>query len=227
MSTYFYDDAIVKKLQLWTRNTEVTITGPDETRRLFEVIADKTNDSPIKLPLICLTRRGGYQVTAPSKKPLSFDGLTLEANLKKSQQLNAVPITINYQLDVYARYFKEADEYARNLVFNIINYPTFQVEIPYENIDIEHDANIRLVSEVEDNSGIPERLISGQFTRITLGLEVDDAYLWDVRTRDNYSIGFRMSVENEPVTDYNINPKTDFFPDSDEETDGKSYENKF
>ena len=48
MSTYFYDDAIVKKLQLWTRNTEVTITGPDETRRLFEVIADKTNDSPIK-----------------------------------------------------------------------------------------------------------------------------------------------------------------------------------
>ena len=218
MSTYFYDDAIVRKLQLWTRNTEVTIVGPEETRRLFEVVADKTNDSPIKLPMICLTRRGGYEVTAQSKKPLSFDGLTLKANIDKSRQLNAIPITIQYQIDVYTRYFKEADEYTRNLIFNIINYPRFQVEIPYENIDIEHDANLKLISEVENNSSIPERLMGGQFTRMTLGIEVDDAYLWDVRTRDNYSIGFRLSMDDEVITDYNINPKTDSFPDENNTT---------
>ena len=217
MSTYLYDDAFMNKLRLWAQNTEVTITGPEETRRLFEVIADRSNDSPIKLPMICLTRRGGYQVTALNKKPLSFDGLTTSANPSKSQQLNAIPITIQYQLDVYTRYYKEADEYMRNLIFNIVNYPKLYVEIPYENADIVHNANIRIISEVENNSAVPERLIEGQFTRLTLGIDIDDAYLWDVRTRDNYSIGFQMAVPGEVIYNYNINPHTDSFPDDEDE----------
>jgi chorismate synthase len=51
-----------------------------------------------------------------------------------------------------------------------------------------HISNIRLTTEVEDNSDIPERLISGQFTRLTIGIDIDDAYLFDVRIRDNLSI---------------------------------------
>ena len=41
---------------------------------------------------------------------------------------------------------------------------------------------------MEDNSEIPERLVQGQFTRLTLNLSIDDAYLWDFRVRDNYII---------------------------------------
>ena len=51
MAIRYYDEALVNKLKNWTSNTDVTITGPDETRRMFEVIADKTKDKPIKLPL--------------------------------------------------------------------------------------------------------------------------------------------------------------------------------
>ena len=32
-------------------------------------------------------------------------------------------------------------------------------------------------------------MIPGQFTRLTLSLNIDDAYLWDVRSRNNIRIG--------------------------------------
>ena len=60
LSVTFYDDALLQKLNFWTEKTEMTVLGVNETSRLFQVVADKTNDSPIKLPLICLSRNGGY-----------------------------------------------------------------------------------------------------------------------------------------------------------------------
>ena len=190
MATKLYDDALLEKLRNWTQNTSITVVGPDETRRLLEVIADKNNDKPISLPLIALTRSRGYEVLdyGLGKQPMSFDGLTLNANYDQASQLNSIPIRLSYQLDVYTRYYEEADEYIRNLVFNIINFPKLIVNIPYNNENYKHSANIILNAEIEDNSDIPEQLVSGQFTRMTLRFDVDDARLWDVRYRDVYSI---------------------------------------
>lgn len=197
MSVGLYDEALLKKLQNWTRDTNVSIVGPQETRRLFQKIADETNDSPIKLPLISIKRPGGFTVLQTGKRPMSFDGMTLDATHEIAKQLNAIPIGISYQIDVYARYFEEADQYARNIVFNIINYPKLQVSIPYNNENYIHDSNIRMNPEVEDNSDIPERLISGQFTRYTIKIDIDDAYLWDVRYRDVYSIEVSYEVKDD------------------------------
>lgn len=188
MAVTLYDNALLKKLQKWTAGTELQLTGVNDTRKLFERISDQHNDRPIKLPLIALSRNGGYVILNKNKQPLSYMGSSLIQGQRKSVQLNAIPIGIAYQLDIYCRHLEEADEYARNLVFNIINYPKLNIEIPYEDMGLTHDSNIRLVSDVEDNSDIPERLISGQFSRLTLGIEIDDAYLWDVRIRDNLLI---------------------------------------
>ncbi len=189
MATKLYDDKLVEKLQSWSSKTKIGIYGPNDTRQLFEVIADKTNDTPIQLPIICLRRTGGYEILNKNKRPIAYDGFTRDANIEKSLQLNAIPINIPYQIDVYTRYFEEADAYMRDLVFNIVNHPTLEVEI-YDNNQsyISHKANIRIVSNVEDNSDIPERKIAGQFTRLTLSLSLDDAYLWDPRVRNNYLI---------------------------------------
>lgn len=188
MSVSLYDDALLNKFKKWTAGAPVFLTGVNETTRLFEVLSDKTNDQPIKLPLIALSRPGGYRISNKNKRPLSFNGHTFQATEARGAKVNIVPIEISYQIDVYARYLKEADEYARNLVFNIINYPKLTVELPYESLGIKHDANIRLTSEIDDNSDIPQRLIPGQFTRFTLGINIDDAYLFDVRVQDNISI---------------------------------------
>ncbi len=188
MAVRFYDEALVAKLKKWTQDTDVTLLGVNETKRRFEVLADKNNDQPIKLPLITLSRNGGYTILSKNKKPLSYDGNTFVRSNERSALLNGIPISIQYQIDIYTRYLEEADEYARNIVFNIVNYPKLNIEIPYEDLGITHDANIMLNSDVDDNSDIPERLIPGQFTRLTIGIVIDDAYLFDVHIKKNLSI---------------------------------------
>jgi hypothetical protein len=188
MAVRFYDDALLQKLNKWAANSPLTITGVNETRRLFEVVSDMNNDRPIQLPLIALSRNAGYSISNKYKQPLSYNANTLTQTAERGTKLNAIPIRIPYQIDIYTRYLEEADEYARNIIFNIINYPKLNVEIPYMDCEYTHDANIRLTSDLDDNSDIPERLIPGQFTRLTLGIDIDDAYLFDVRVKDNLSI---------------------------------------
>lgn len=201
MATYLYDEALVNKLKLWTNRTDVQVYGPNETSRLFATIADKQNDAPIKLPIISLSRDKGFTITNPNKQPLSFDGLTLEASYEKSVMLNAVPISLTYQIDIYTRYQKEADEFVRNLIFNLINFPTLTIRVPYNSAEIDLDSTIILQGEVQDNSDVPERIIPGQFTRYTLNIMVIDAYLYDIRVRDNVHVEEVYITNDEFSTD--------------------------
>lgn len=98
--------------------------------------------------------------------------------------LNGIPIQLNYSIDIYTRFLEEAEEYVRNFVYNIINYPKLSIEIPYNDSKYIHNANIILNADINDNSDIPERLIPGQFTRKTIEIIIDDAYLFDYRTKD-------------------------------------------
>lgn len=197
MGARFYDNAILNKLKNWVKDPNIKITGPEETRRLFEYIADVTNDKAIELPLIALRRQPTLVINNANKQPLTFDGQTIEgnSNTKKVGTLLAIPITLNYNIDIYTRYFDEADEYVRNFVFNLINYPKVKVNIPYNGSELEHYANITLNPEVQDNSDIPERLIAGQFTRWTISIEVNDAYLFNYKIDDTWNIETDLQVK--------------------------------
>lgn len=195
MSVGLYDKALTEKIQKWVSDPKMTITSPDETRRLFQYRADIKNDAPIELPLIALRRGKSINVINTSKKPTTFDGYTLQANEKNIMSMSNVPISLDYQIDIYTRYFPEADEYVRNFVFNIINYPTLDISVPYNDVNYVHTSNIRLVNNIEDNSDIPERLIPGQFTRFTIGITVDDAYLWSVPIRRNLTVETEVQVK--------------------------------
>ena len=204
MALYFYDLALLNKLKYWSNKTNLSIYGPDETKRLFEVIGTENHDQPIELPILCLRRSGGYDILNINKKPLTYDGAIGLRGQDKSTQFNAIPIQINYQLDIYAKYLQEADSYARNLVFNIVNYPTMKISIPYgEDKYFNHYANVRLANNVEDNSAIPERMVPGLFTRLTILLNIDDAYLWDIRHKYNVSIdpNFEILIHNPNTAD--------------------------
>lgn len=203
MSASLYDKALVNKLQNWIKDDTLKITSPNETRRLFEYRADITNDNPIKLPLITLRKDPTMTVLQTNKKPMTFDGWRKDNNGVRGSQLNGVPIQLNYQIDIYTRYEEEAEEYLRNFIFNIINYPKLEIEIPYNSSNIKHISNIRLMPDIQNNSDIPERLIPGQFTRYTISINIDDAYLWDYRTKDNAKI-VDTKVETILTTDVKI-----------------------
>ena len=176
MGLRFYDEAVVDKIKSWVKDPNMKILSPNESSRLFQLKAEDSNDQPLVLPLIAISRDNEFEIISTAKKPLTYDGGHLDATDEESKLLNGIPIRISYQLDIYCKYFAEADEYTRNFIFNIINYPNIHIEIPYNNAKIEHNSTLILESTVTDNSDIPERLISGQFTRMSIRMTIDDAY---------------------------------------------------
>lgn len=101
----------------------------------------------------------------PTKRTMSFDGMMLESDGKHTIQLDAVPISITYQLDIYTRHFDEGDELLRELIFKIINNPQLTITLPYNNQNLIQVCAMKMQGRVEDTSSISERLFSGQFTR--------------------------------------------------------------
>ncbi len=200
MSTYLYDKALVEKFKKWTSTSKTQVYGPSETRRMFEVIADETTDSEIKLPLITITRDRGYEIinSGTTRRPLSYDGPTRSHSeeQKTSKIINAIPIGITYQIDVYARMAEEADIIMRNLIFNIINYPAMTVNIP--DAEMEHTARIAIASpSITDNSNMAERFIEGNMTVLSVVINITDAYLWDVRQHRDAEIEIRIDDQYE------------------------------
>lgn len=262
MSTYLYDEGFLKKLNNWTEKADVHVYGVDETRSLFEIIADENNDDDIKLPIITLRRNRGYIIRdgGTSKRPLSYEGQTetetdfntyqlaldfcnekglnsdiikpksycihtnrfetyedakvycdsinapydiihtptyekyyidnIDLQPETAKVVKVIPISILYQIDIYTRYELEADLLMRNLIFNIVNYPTFKVKVP--KTELKHTASLTLNDTIEDNSDIPERFVKGNLTRLTAIVSIDDANLFDVRELHNVDIDIRI-----------------------------------
>lgn len=206
MSAVLYDEALLNKIKGWVKDNKMKITGPNETRQLFQYLADTSNDKPIELPLIALRRDYRMDILNKNKRPMTFDGWRKDADYKDSKdktkgaainQLNAIPIRLFYQLDIYTRLYEEAEEYVRNFIFNLINFPKLCINIPYNGANIKQEAYIDLNPEVSDNSDIPERLVVGQFTRKSITFSVD-GWLFDYRTRDAVMIdGIAVEIHTE------------------------------
>lgn len=194
MSVAIYDKALLTKFKRWIKDKDLTILGVDQTSRLFRYRADTNNDKPIQLPLISLSRNPTVSIVSTSKRPLSYDSSTREYTEDKTNKLNAIPIKISYQLDIYCRYVEEVEEYVRNFVFNIINYPKLDIEIPYKNSKIISNSYLSIDSDINDNSDISERLIEDQFARRTITFSLNDAYLYDYKTLDNWKIDTGIEI---------------------------------
>lgn len=191
MAIRLYDDAMVKKINSWLPKSDgrkIQVLKPDETKKLFTIEADEQNDKPLKLPLIALSRDTSIELKQPTMTPMSFDGLMLDSDTKRTLQLNGIPIYLTYQLDIYTRRYDEGDELLREFVFKLVNNPQIVVELPYNNQHFKHVATIQLQNTIQDNSDISERLFSGQFTRWTLKIDVIGAYLFSLPYVDNVSI---------------------------------------
>lgn len=197
MGVRFYDEALLEKLNNWVKDPNATILGPGDINRTFQILADKKNDKPITLPLIILSRNAGITVNNTSKRPLTFDAqkLIYSEDQSKSVQINAIPITLNYQLDVVTRYYAEADEYIRNFVFNFINYPKFKITVPYNDINYVHNFSVVMDPEITDNSDNPQRLFQGQFSDWSIRFSVDNAYLFSIPFTKTWSIGSPIELD--------------------------------
>lgn len=187
MSAILYDKALLKKIKKWTEKTDVQIYGPSEANRVFQINADMHNDNPIKLPMIVLSRNG-FNINNTNRQPINFDGKRIYAKENQLTQINAIPITLNYSLDVYSRYYDEADAYMRELIFMIINSPTVKVTLPYMDINYTHISNIRLSNNEVTDESLQVRSYRDMLCNLKINLNIDDAYIWDARIKSSVEI---------------------------------------
>ncbi len=216
MPCRYYDDLIIAKLKRWLPDkSNLRVLKPDESKRLFELTADDNADGEFKLPFIAVSRNNDIELLSNIKNLKSFDGLRLYTEEEKAlrekaaklsgkekeevlKQLekytnqtlvfNVIPIRIQYNLDIYTKTMDEMDEYVRQFLFKLINNPVLKVEIPYNNSAICHIANIRVLNTVSDTSAISERIFSGQFSRYTIQLEIQDAFLFSLPYKKNWKL---------------------------------------
>ena len=207
MACRYYDDILVAKLKSWIPDPKkLRVLKPDETARLIKTMADDSNDKPVQLPVVALSRSKDIQLRSNIKQLKSFDGLRLysEADPKdipaSTAVFNVIPILLNYQIDIYTKTYDEGDEYVRNFLFKLINNPKLIIDIPYNNMNLQHTANIRVLDTVSDTTDIAEHLFPGQFTRWTIQLEIQDAFLFNIPYRTNWvlHVDDEVVVETEP-----------------------------
>jgi len=189
MALEYYDDAIIAKLKKWMpTNLQLRILKPNETKRLFETMADDSGDKNVKLPLIALSKNNDIELLLNVKAPRSFDGFKISQTEAETVQMNVIPIKLQYQMDIFTKTYEESTEYLRQFLFKLINNPVIKIGVPYNDQHIEQIANIRILNTVSDTSDIPQRLFTGQFTRWTIQMEIQDAFLYDIPYRRNWRI---------------------------------------
>lgn len=188
MAVRYYDDILAAKLKRWNPTTELRVLKPNEVKRLFMLSAEDSNDKPFTLPCVALSRNNDIELESNIKTPKSYAGLKLKQTEADTLLLNAIPIRIQYQLDIYTKTAEEGDEYLRQYLFKLINNPVIKIIIPYNGVEVEQIANVRVLSTVSDTSEISERLFSGQFNRWTIQLEILDAFLYDIPYRKNWKL---------------------------------------
>ena len=187
MAIRYYDDILIEKIKRWIpTESKLRVLKPDESNRFYKLHADDENDQKFKLPLITLSRGKDINLLSNIKQSKSFDGLKVHSDEAITIQMNVIPILPTYQLDIYTKTYEEGDEYIRNFLFKLINNPKLIIEIPYNDLNIKHVANIRVLETVSDTSDISEHLFPGQFTRWTIQMEIQDAFLFSIPYKNNW-----------------------------------------
>lgn len=191
MAISYYDEAVTQKIKGWLADSsKLRVLSPDETNRVIQLAAEDSEDKPLKLPLLTLSRNKDIEIESAIKQNKSFDGLVIEqdALTATSVHLNVIPIKTTYQLDIYTKKRIEADEYVRQYLFKLINNPQIIIEIPYSNYIVRHTANLRVLNTVSDTSDIPTHIFPGQFYKWSIQLELQDGFLFSIPQKNGWRL---------------------------------------
>lgn len=191
MAISYYDEAVTQKIKGWLADaSRLRVLSPDETTRLIQLAAEDSNDKPLTLPLLAISRNKDIEIESTIKQNKSFDGLIIgqDGGAATTTHMNVIPIKTTYQLDIYTKKRIEADEYVRQYLFKLINNPQIIIEIPYSGYNVRHTANLRVLSTVSDTSDISTHIFPGQFYKWTIQLELQDGFLFSIPQKKGWKI---------------------------------------
>lgn len=187
---YLYDNAIVDKFRSLFKDSRITVQPPENAIRY---VAQLSNDD-VKFPLISLNRTSWSLRSGDISWAQSRTGIANRLNPDNTiSVMRAIPIQMEYQLDVYTVDRLTNDEIYRELIFYFIKNPTLEVEIPYT-VDNKHVFNLDINPDITDNSDTVEHVNKGVLYRYTSTWVVKDAYLFE--GTDEYNRVARIRIED-------------------------------
>lgn len=200
MTAYLYDDAIVNNLREVINDNRITITPVDN---VYNVIPYLDKDK-FTLPLVTLARTSWRIDSDNVNHSAKYEGALSEISCEcKFHDINVkraqfVPMRIGYSLDVWTKTRKENDEFIRELFWYYMTSPTLQVTVPYD-LEFNHNFNIFIEPDIEDNSDIAQQVNHGQYFRQTISLYTDDAKLWKSSSRGPTRATVKYKLEDIPL----------------------------
>lgn len=203
MSVYSYDESIVRSFER-IFNKDVSINVVDN---IFDFKAFIHRDD-LTLPIISITRTS-WAINDNRSHPMKFTGSEVgnyvdeESGIIYYKGVRMMPININYQVDVFTDTRKENDLIMRELIFYLSTHPTLLVKIPY-GLDIEHVFNLILDDTIEDNSDIAEHSNRGRYFRQTIGMYIDNAYLWKSYDEAQIDMDFTFELYSPEIKDEDL-----------------------
>jgi hypothetical protein len=173
MSVISYDKAIIDNFRK-VFNSDAIYILPVENAIRFTA---QLNRDDVKFPLISTTRLGYSIVNSNVNFPAKMIGGFKDRSDNYNIFAQSIPIRIDYQIDVFTVDRVSCDEIVRELIFYIGQHPTLKAHFEY-GLDYDHNFNLFLNDEIEDNSDTVEHINNGVLFRNTLTMYTDDARLF-------------------------------------------------
>lgn len=197
MSVYLYDEAIVNRIKSVLSNQEINIITAEKA---FSKSME-SGDSP-QLPAVSLYRDKFTLTKDVRNMPTYRTGRVEASEDNVVYRTQSLPITINYQIDVWTRKREQNDEFVRDLIWFFTLYPEHKITLKYAGFERVVKFNTFLEEDIVNNSQINDFEDKGQFYRSTLGLYVDEAQLFKVTPVNQVIFGFELiSVESIEATE--------------------------
>lgn len=182
MSAFLYDEALVNNLRSVIGDDRIQLTTVE---RAMDIIP-RINDDKFSLPLITLTRTGWRVLSNNHNQSARFEGAIADIHPyndeTKVKRVQFVPMQLEYSIDVWTRTRRENDEIVRELFWYFLVSPTLSVHVPYD-LEFDHNFNIFIEPDIEDNSDLAGQPDHGEYFRQTLHIYTDDAKLWKSSSR--------------------------------------------
>lgn len=203
MSVYAYDQSIVKSFEsIFNKDISINVV-----ENLFDFKAFIHRDD-LRLPIINITRTN-WSINNNRNHAMKFTGAPVDTRVDEEtgvvyiKGVRMMPININYQVDVFTDTRKENDLIMRELIFYLSTNTSLLVDIPY-GLNIQHIFNLILDDTIEDNSDIAAHPNRGRYFRQTIGMYIDNAYLWKSYDEAQTELDFTFEMYSPEIKDEDL-----------------------
>ena len=191
-----YDKAMYKKVH--NLMDEVVFSSPEES---FKVNA-KNHKGKVRMPFISIWRLPDFSVNKGMYNDSYVRRGPVDKGLRGSEfpnsyiNLHGLPVSLQYQLDVYATKRDVCDGLATELLLEMYENPYLDVIQTDIGEEFVQQFNLEVEDNVSDNTSITEFDETNRFYRLSLTVDIPEAVIYRIDKRNTIDyIDFKLDVE--------------------------------